>query len=72
MQIEYENRKEESMEWRELEQCLVDQSKTTSVPVEEVKRTTSLRKSLRNAPRVKKIDGFVYTKSKVRARRYKK
>lgn len=72
MQIEYENGKEEAMEWPDLEPCLVDQSKTTSVPVEEIKGTTVLRKSLRNAPRVKKVDGFVYTKSKVRSRRQKK
>lgn len=60
------------MEWPDIEPCLVDQSKTTSAPVEEIKGTTVLRKSLRNAPRVKKVEEFVYTKSKVRGRRQKK
>jgi hypothetical protein len=60
------------MEWLDLEPCLVDQSKTTSAPVEEVKGTTPLRKSLRNARRVKKVEEFLFTKRKVRGRRRKK
>lgn len=72
MQIEYDNGKEEAMAWPDLEPCLVDQSKTSSVPVEEIKGTMTLRKSLRNAPRIKKIEEFVYTESKVRRRRQKK
>ncbi|KAG0579233.1 hypothetical protein KC19_4G083900 [Ceratodon purpureus] len=71
-QIEYDNGKEETMEWLELEPCLVEQSKTTSAPVEEMKGTPTLRKSQRNAPRTKKVEEFVYTKRQVRGRRRKK
>jgi len=72
LQIEYNNGKEEAMKWPDLELCLVDQNKISSAPVEEIKgTTTALRKSLRNAPRVKKVEEFVYTKSKVRGRRQK-
>lgn len=60
------------MEWLDLEPCLVDQGKTTSTPVKEMKGTAPLRKSLRNAPKVSKVEEFVYTKRKVRGRRRKK
>lgn len=70
-QIEYENGKQEAMEWLDLEPCLFDQSKTTSAPIEEVKGTKPVRKSLRNAPKVKKVEEFVYTKRQVRGRRRK-
>jgi hypothetical protein len=61
------------MEWLDLEPCLIDQSKTSSAPVEEVKGTKPVRKSLRNAAtKVKKVEEFVYTKRSVRGRRRKK
>lgn len=72
MQIEYENGKQETMEWLDLEPCLFDQSKTTSAPMEEVKGIKPVRKSLRNAPKVKKVEEFVYTKRQVRGSRRKK
>lgn len=72
MQIEYENGKQETMEWLDLESCLFDQSKTTSGPMEEVKGIKPVRKSLRNAPKVKKAEEFVYTKRPAKGRRRKK
>ncbi|KAG0590680.1 hypothetical protein KC19_1G118800 [Ceratodon purpureus] len=72
-QIEYDNGKEEAMEWLDLEPCLIDQSKTSSAPVEEVKGIKPVRKSLRNAAtKVKKVEEFVYTKRSIRGRRRKK
>lgn len=72
MQIEYESGKQEAMEWLDLEPCLFDHSKTTSVPIEEVKGIKPVRKSLRNVPKVKKVEEFVYTKKQIRGRRRKK
>lgn len=73
MQIEYDNGKDEAMEWVDLEPYLTDQSKTSSAPVEKVRGIKPVRKSLRNAAtKVKKVEEIVYTKRSVRGRRRKK
>lgn len=71
-ETECDKQKEEAIEWLDPESYLVHQNKTTSAPIEEGKVIKPLRKSLRNAQKVKKVEEFVYTRRTVRRRRRKK